>query len=98
VSVTTRCNTASRATSSSSPVARKPSPRSTCAAGRVGSVVTQPATRRSGSRRSIGLISEAAAAAVTAPVPARIQAAVRRSPRNAFQTAPAAARSSGVST
>ena len=42
-------------------------------------------------------MSDDAAAASTAPAPASIQAAVRRSPRNASQTARAAACSSGES-
>jgi hypothetical protein len=42
-------------------------------------------------------MSDDAAAATTAPAPARIQPSVRRSPRNASHTARAAAWSSGVS-
>ena len=96
--VSNRFKTASRASRQIKPTATRATPRSTRSAGRAGSVATQPAARRSGALSSTGRISEAAAAATTAPEPARIQAAVRRSPRNASHSDPTAARASGPST
>ncbi len=90
--------TASGRSSTIKPAATKLTPRTTRSAGLSGSRAIQRPARLSGSCTSIGLSSEAAAAAITAPDPARIQAAVFRSPRKASQTAPAAACPSGVST
>ncbi len=60
-----------------------------------GSVVAIRHARSSVPSIATGRTSDAAAAASTAPEPASTQPKVRRSPRNAAHTAPAAARSSG---
>ena len=93
-----RAITASRSTSTTTPAATNAAPRSTRNAGRWGSVASQRPAARSGWPNGRGSISEAAAAATTTPQAASIQAAVRRSPRKASQTARAAACASGPST
>jgi hypothetical protein len=63
-----------------------------------GSVVAIRHAARSGASTATGRRSDWAAAATTAPAPASSQPVVRRSPRKAFQTSPAATRSSGSPT
>ncbi len=95
MSVAATCTTASGLTTTSTPAAMSPTARATRQSGRTGSVATTRHATASGRPRPTGLMTDAAAAAITAPQAASSHANVRRSPRKAFHTPPAAARSSG---